>query len=103
MAGHSSLDWRANAAPDARIVSSNEADAWIANRCGYCGEKGNNAVLVTSRQELALWGRCTSCGFGFVINEGRQSPPPLPGEDLDGLPADVADAYAEARRCLGVG
>lgn len=54
-------------------------------------------------QPLIRWVRCTSCGKGSVIDEGDVvSPEPPAGEHVEGLPSEIAESYAEARRCLQV-
>lgn len=49
------------------------------------------------------WARCTNCHFGVVINKGVLSPAGLEGEDVEGLPVETAQAYAEARRTASAG
>ncbi|MEE9963981.1 MAG: DUF4145 domain-containing protein [Propionicimonas sp.] len=48
------------------------------------------------------WLRCPGCHRGSVVEEDRQYPSRLPGEDLNGLPEDLESAYTEARESMGV-
>lgn len=47
--------------------------------------------------------RCTACERGTVIKDAVASAGVAFGHEIDGLPADVAEAYSEARRCMSVG
>jgi hypothetical protein len=55
----------------------------------------------TDEAPHVAWIRCTACDGGVVMNGPVLSPSPRLGEDIDGLPTDVAEAYDEARRTAG--
>ena len=79
----------------------NEA-AFITIKCPLCNANVVGAVVAESNdQPRVQWIRCTGCDRGVVANEGALSPSPKIGEEVTGLPADVADAYDEARRTAG--
>lgn len=106
MAGHSGLIHFSGSAGDVAVHQVSSPEATVATTCPHCGAKTNAAVLVitkpTSDEPSALWMRCAGCHKAIVVNEDGMSPPPLPGDDVEGLPADVASAYLEARKALGV-
>jgi len=59
--------------------------------------------VVSGELKTAVWLLCPSCGDASVITMGgEQCPAAIPGIELMGLPTDIADAYCEARKCLGV-
>lgn len=89
-------------------------DAYRDFTCGWCGIASQ--ALVVASCEYTDWMLCPrdSCGKGSVIVGGKpmsprhtfiasQHPSSLPGNAVDGLTDDVADAYKEARECLSVG
>ena len=82
-----------------------DKDAFCRIRCGHCGTFTSAAVVAmthTTEAPEVLWLRCTHCQGGSVISSGKLFPGPMPGDDLAGLPEDVAEAYNEARRCFAV-
>ncbi len=106
MTGHGGVQHYGADAPMSGFASTQKEGAWVAMRCGHCGIRTTAAVLARDRGSPPTeWVRCIRCGRGAVIDgpTGAQSPAPLPGEGVQGLPAEVEAAYAEARRCLGAG
>jgi hypothetical protein len=81
-------------------------DGWFTYECGHCGAKSSGAVLArvpTHQGKIIRWLQCTECHDGSVqIASGAILPGVAFGPDIEGLPADVAAAYREARNCLSV-
>lgn len=74
-------------------------DGWYAYTCAHCGNQVSGAVLGVYEQ--TRWLICTSCGEGSVLtNSGLVYPSVRYGPKVEGLPADVAAAYEEARTCM---
>ena len=46
------------------------------------------------------WLACPSCKRGSVSNSGRIVPTPLLGDDIEGLPDTIKNAYLEARKSI---
>jgi hypothetical protein len=80
------------------------ADSWHTYTCGLCGTKVSGAVIasVNSQGRQNRWLACTSCGDGSVEVIGAIYPGVKFGPPIEGLPADVAAAYDEARGCMQV-
>lgn len=106
MPGHGGILWFTVNAPDPGVANIQDSSAYLPTICGHCGTNVAAAVLARVRETLfpaVKWIRCPACHKGSVVVDDRQYPSPLPGEDLEGLPADVAPAYAEAREAMGAG
>ena len=105
MPGHSGVNYYMNGAPAVSNGSMTETDAWTSLTCPHCGKSASAAVIARVNRESppVIWLRCQACGKGIVENEGQIAPAPKLGEDVDGLPGDVAAAYDEARRTAGAG
>jgi hypothetical protein len=82
---------------DVRAVGAADAyaDGWV---CPSCGERATGAIIASCPGLLFI--RCPGCGKGAVQNDNQLAPTGLAGEPVDGLPAEVAGAYREARICL---
>src|SRR5271166_4629531 len=73
-------------------------------RCGYCGdtvasEKGYLGI----DRGLGLFGGiviCPSCAKPTFFSQEEQVPDVRPGNDVKGVPDNVADLYNEARSCV---
>jgi len=73
--------------------------------CGHCGNKGNGAVIAeyTKHSPGIRWVMCPTCSHGTVIDRnGITYPSPKFGDELQGLPKEVSNAYDEARNCMSV-
>ncbi|MEA2641071.1 MAG: hypothetical protein QOF51_2465 [Chloroflexota bacterium] len=85
------------------VASPTMTGAFRPVTCGHCGRSVHAAVIADV--EGIYWLRCTHCHAGSVLHEThygpRQSPQPRPGEDVEGLPDDIRDAWDEARSCAG--
>ncbi|MFZ5655120.1 MAG: DUF4145 domain-containing protein [Pseudomonadota bacterium] len=82
-------------------------DSWHPYRCGHCGRDVSGAVIAyIGRREgghLICWLQCPVCHDASVRSDsGAHYPGSAYGPVLEGLPAEVGDAYEEARRCLSV-
>jgi hypothetical protein len=81
-------------------------EGWFAFTCGHCGRDVSGAVLANTNDHLGRpvrWLQCTSCHEASVQSSGGTIYPAGKfGPNIEGLPPDVAAAYDEARRCLGV-
>lgn len=92
-----------------RTVDLTDEGAWLPGFvCGWCGERQTAPVVAAitdgNYRPIGWWVRCLGCGEPSVRNmSGVTSPSPLAGEDVEGLSAETAAAYTEARRCAGVG
>jgi hypothetical protein len=87
--------------PNGSNSSTNDASAWRTLVCGHCQRHVNAAVIAyTKEPPYSTWLRCPACGLGLLIVDRVQYPGPRVGEDVAGLPADVAEGYDEARDCL---
>jgi hypothetical protein len=96
----------------------------LAITCGHCDHdvgaevvfiEGVDTATLTSNGfkvplNVTLWLRCPRCGQGSVRTPDRPGvfggvvfPGSLPSSDVFNLPADVATAWAEARRAHSVG
>jgi Domain of unknown function (DUF4145) len=76
-------------------------DSWHGYLCSHCGREVSGAVV--ARSEHTKWLECTGCGLGSVLElPDRLFPGVRFGPVIEGLPAEVADAYDEARNCMSV-
>lgn len=82
------------------------ADAWFGYTCGHCGTQVSGAVIaiVGRAQGGAIrWLQCSKCHDASVQSDsGAFHPGVAFGPPIEGLPAEVAEAYEEARRCMSV-
>ena len=80
---------------------------WEPYICPYCARDVTGAVVASyapgGLESWSLWVRCPHCRRGAVIVDGRLYPSTPFGPSIEGLPAEVAGAYEEARNCMGVG
>lgn len=106
MPGHGGIYHYLQNAPNAISRDVAHAEAHDQFVCPHCGDSVVGAVIAATRQDAGLvgvqWIRCPSCHQGVVKNTGMLAPSAPAGEAVDGLPPDVAAAYAEARNCAGV-
>lgn len=106
MAGHGGIQFFAQGAPNAILQSVSRSDAYLEFTCPSCSKSISGSVIAQTRADLedtqVLWVRCPSCHHGAVVNSGVLAPFAPAGELVEGLPADVAAAYDEARKCAGV-
>lgn len=78
-------------------------DSWRPFTCGNCNRDVSGAVVATSSSGIE-WLQCPACSEGSVrLSSGTIFPATLAGPEIEGLPEDVAAAYNEARRAIGVG
>ena len=75
---------------------------WQPYQCPHCSQQVAGAVLVVAG-DGTMWLRCPSCTGGAVQVDGVVYPSEPFGPQVEGLLGDVADAYEEARVCMGVG
>jgi hypothetical protein len=90
---------------DLEYYSANKQN-WEHYTCPYCSRDVNGAVVAgytTPAGSWCLWVRCPSCGKGAVIQDGMLHPATPFGPTIEGLPPETAEAYQEARSCMGVG
>ena len=66
--------------------------------CGHCGVKVAGIIASKYARDDVFWLACTNCVRGSVSNFGTITPPPLLGEDVEGLPDKIQSAYMEARK-----
>lgn len=80
---------------------------WETYTCPYCARDVTGAVVASYAAPglgpWCLWLRCPRCGKGAVLEEGILHPSAPFGPDIEGLPVQVAEAYDEARNCIGAG
>ena len=105
MSGHSGL--MHVMLPKTSTMTTGDDRAWFDCVCGHCGRVISGAVLAYSYkgdlQPIERWIRCPHCGLGiFVAADGTAFPGPKVGQDVEGLPDDVREAYDQARRCAEV-
>lgn len=81
-------------------------DGWYPYTCGHCGTQVSGAVLAYAKDNrgyVGRWLQCSTCGDGSFSNiEEKLFPGASFGPSIEGLPADVQEAYCEARDCLSV-
>jgi len=77
--------------------------------CGHCSRSVSGRVTSVYQYDnvsTAIAVRfllCTSCGKGSVwIRPDIVIPGITPGDDLEGLPSEVNEAYEEARKCFSI-
>ena len=94
----SRLGWLGNL----RIYTQSDKGAWVDFTCGHCGRGVTGFKIAGMDQEY--WLICPSCKMGTVGNILlKVSYPGVKfGQELQGLPSDVAEAYDEARRSMSV-
>jgi hypothetical protein len=86
-----------------QLDGANRKGAICRIKCSLCGESAVGAVVAeTVDPPKVVWIRCTTCDRGLVSNDGALAPSLKMGEDIEGLPSDVAEAHDEARRAAGV-
>jgi hypothetical protein len=77
---------------------------WEPYACPHCSQSVSGMVIAWfPGHPSCTWLLCPACDKGAVRVEGTLHPSPLFGPVIDGLPGQVADAYDEARACMGVG
>jgi Domain of unknown function (DUF4145) len=105
MPGHGNIIHFMGNAPNSSAANVADANATRTMICPHCGNSVMAAVIAQTHAEApaVAWLRCASCNSGAVDNNGRLWPSPMVGEAVDGLPAEVAAAYEEARKTAGVG
>jgi hypothetical protein len=82
-----------------QLDGTNREGAICRIKCSLCGESAVGAVLAeTVDAPKVVWTGCTTCDRGLVSNDGAFAPSLKMGEDIEGLPSDVAEAHDEARR-----
>jgi hypothetical protein len=77
---------------------------WESYTCPYCARDVAGAVVASYQYPAGvwcLWLRCPHCGKGAVIQDGVLYPDLPFGPPIEGLPEQVAQAYEEARNCIG--
>jgi len=75
-------------------------------KCGHCQRDISGYVVAEYPQTdpPVAWIMCPICSHGSVKDrDGLTYPGPKFGDNLKGLPADIDDAYNEARNCISVG
>jgi ribosomal protein S27AE len=82
-------------------------DSWYDYHCAQCGHDVTGLVVARHQDSgqigIAVWLLCPNCGDASIITKKKeQFPAPIPGPELQGLPPDIATAYNEARKCLGI-
>lgn len=104
MTGHGSIVHFGTAVSNSGVAAVTDQRAHFSAICPYCGKQTVAAVIAMSinTSPEAAWLRCTGCDRGFVRNDGQIAPALLPGESIEGLPADVLSAYTEARQAAGL-
>lgn len=103
MSGHQGITYTSGA-PNTNDMRVTDPNAYTTLVCPHCTTKVSAAVLARTSDPFPIyWIRCVDCGKGIVMNADVVSPPMLPGDTVDGLPEDIADAYTEARKCTGAG
>jgi hypothetical protein len=74
--------------------------------CGYCGrETGVREGYQTEAGTNAPYPLiyiCGGCNRPTYFERGGQTPAPLLGKSVEGVPSQVLTMYEEARRCTGV-
>lgn len=92
-----------------RALPMNESDAWADETCPHCGHEHALRVAAETDGNYALqhhqteWYRCVACRAGYVRQGGVIYPAGMPLRTPDGVPADEAAVWEEARACLGLG
>lgn len=75
-------------------------------KCGHC-QRDISGYVVAEYPQISppvTWIMCPICSHGSVKDrDGLTYPGPKFGDNLKGLPADIDDAYNEARNCISVG
>ena len=73
--------------------------------CGFCRSKVASAkgffTNDTPEGKKAYVCICPNCTFPSFIHDAKQVPTAIPGEEVAGLPRDVAALYQEARQAAG--
>jgi hypothetical protein len=105
MPGHSNIVHYGQDVSGTQLAGTANSGAFIALTCPHCGKSVMGAVVAHTQSEApqVSWIRCTGCNSGVVHINGQVVPSPKVGEDVEGLPNDVAEAYDEARRTAGAG
>ncbi len=76
-------------------------ESWLKYTCAHCGVEVSGAVVAYYR--TIRWLCCPNCGDGSVRDQGGIiHPGVLFGPEIEGLPADIAEAYNEARRSMSI-
>jgi hypothetical protein len=84
---------------DVKYTGGNE---WVSYTCPHCSNGVSGTIIAKTSNDLIRWLRCPSCLKGAVMGEDILSPAAPFGPPVEGLPADVDEAYQEARRCMGI-
>ncbi len=86
------------------------SDDWVSAACGHCGNKAVLAILTSTSPIMDgsprwSWMRCPTCLAGSVMSPdtGAVWPAASLVPRVEGLPADVERAFAEASDCFAVG
>lgn len=104
MPGHDDVIVFRGASTDFVKAARQETEALRPFTCGSCGRAVQGALLARAMNDGRTWLMCTSCGAPSVIDAmDRQTPAPLAGAAVPGLPNDVEQAWQEARLTVGMG
>lgn len=83
--------------------------SWFSYTCARCDKKISGLVAASyqepDEQEKTpvKWLLCPNCADGSVLALDGNVYPGVPfGPKVEGLPIEVSEAYAEARRCMSV-
>jgi hypothetical protein len=92
--------------PHVTKADGRSSSGWYHFKCGHCGNDVSGAVVAYAGNAgggPTQWLLCPVCREGSVhTGSSRVYPGVAYGPDIDGLPADVKEAYTEARRCLSI-
>jgi hypothetical protein len=101
MPGHGGIRFVSSGAPNAGSQAISNVESFENLICGHCGTSVSSSVIALTHEKdvpEVKWLRCPACHKGMVLNEGQLSPSSAVGDAVEGLPADTAEAYEEARR-----
>lgn len=71
--------------------------------CGFCGNRVGPSVGYRYRDGTRYINICAKCEHPTYFGAGKQTPAPLPGNEVRSVPEEINSIYEEARACTGVG
>jgi hypothetical protein len=71
--------------------------------CGFCGNRVSPSCGYKYHDSTRYINICPKCEHPTYFSVGKQTPAPLPGDEVNGVPEEINSIYKEARACTSVG
>ncbi len=71
--------------------------------CGFCANRVSPSHGYRYHDSTRYISICPKCEHPTYFGAGKQTPAPLPGNEVKNVPEEINSVYEEARACTGVG